>query len=241
MNNSVKSLVEKIATGPTRPLISPLLRFSAFALECQNRPICNYDRPQRHSVMDLVRQVLRERHTLLTPGEAYAIYSAVERTAKVPGALAEVGVYQGGSSKLICEAKRSRHLHLFDTFSGLPDRRSEDDLAHFVSGNFACELESVQRYLSPYRGVTFHKGIFPGTAGTVSGEHFSFVHLDVDLYECTKESLWFFYPRMSPGGIIMSHDYVSSAVRRAFDEFFAEMPEPVIELAGDQCMVVKLA
>ena len=35
--------------------------------------------------------------------------------------MAEVGVYQGVSAKLICEAKGDKELHLFDTFEGLPD------------------------------------------------------------------------------------------------------------------------
>jgi hypothetical protein len=30
-------------------------------------------------------------------------------------------------------------------------------------------------------------------------------------------------------------------VNRAFEEFFADKPEPVIELTGYQCMIVKLA
>jgi hypothetical protein len=46
---------------------------------------------------------------------------------------------------------------------------------------------------------------------------------------------------MSPGGIIISHDYITApGVQKAFDEFFSNKPEPLIETAGSQCFIVKL-
>jgi O-methyltransferase len=67
------------------------------------------------------------------------------------------------------------------------------------------------------------------------------VHLDADLYESTMAGLEFFYPRMPPGAILICHDYLSSeGVNAAFGEFFADKPEPVIELTGYQCLVVKV-
>ncbi len=49
---------------------------------------------------------------------------------------------------------------------------------------------------------------------------------------------------MQKGGVIMSHDYVASdgsitGVKKAFDEFFKNKPEPIIELSGSQCIIVK--
>jgi O-methyltransferase len=76
----------------------------------------------------------------------------------------------------------------------------------------------------------------------VADDLFSFVHLDVDLYESTREALAFFYPRMSVGGMLISHDYVEcAAVRQAFDDYFGEARQPVLELSGNQCLVVKVA
>ena len=130
-------------------------------------------------------------------------------------------------------------LHLFDTFEGLPAPADLDNVK-FHTGQFRSELASVKRYLADSR-VEFHKGLFPGTASVVADRRFSFVHLDVDLYESTLAGLEFFYPRMSRGGIIISHDYVSAdGVNLAFQKFFESRPDPVIELTGYQCMVVKL-
>ena len=70
---------------------------------------------------------------------------------------------------------------------------------------------------------------------------FSFVNLDVDTYESTKKCLEFFYPRMSAGGVIVSHDYLRrQGSRKAVDEYFADKPEPVVETAASQCIVVKV-
>jgi hypothetical protein len=75
----------------------------------------------------------------------------------------------------------------------------------------------------------------------VKDKLFSFVHLDADLYDSTIAGLQFFYPRMFPGAILICHDYLTAeGVNAAFTEFFAANPEPVIELTGYQCMVVKV-
>ena len=73
-------------------------------------------------------------------------------------------------------------------------------------------------------------------------QRFSFVHLDVDLKSSTLACLEFFYPRMVPGGVILTHDYsYLDGVRAAFGEFLAGRREQPIELPSSQAMLVKLA
>ena len=75
----------------------------------------------------------------------------------------------------------------------------------------------------------------------MAAECFSLVHTDVDLYQSTKSVLEFFYGRMIPGGVIISHDFNSCrGPYNAITEFFQDKPEPVIELPGDQAMIVKV-
>jgi predicted O-methyltransferase YrrM len=190
-----------------------------------------------------LRSILRVRQSsrslLLNPCEAAQLLSAVKAAEKVPGALAEVGVASGTSARMIAEQSPGKILHLFDTFSGLP-KPSELDAQKFRESDFNFKIEQVRKYLDGMQ-VVFHPGMFPAETGKeVEREQFSFVHLDVDLYESTLNSLIFFYPRLSRGGIILSHDYVTAeGVNRAFEEFFRDKPEPVIELTGYQCLVVK--
>ncbi len=207
-------------------------------LRRRNIIVLLYNDPERSKVLQLIDEVKGERDMLLGDTEAYQIHMAVKRTAKISGDIAEVGVYQGGSSMLICRAKGEKHLHLFDTFEGIPKVEKIDK---FLEGQFASQFEETRNYLKQENNVHFYKGIFPDTAGPIEEKKFSFVHLDVDTYESTNNCIQFFYPRMNSGGIIISHDYIpAKGVRKAFDEFFAEKPEPVIEMSGTQCMIVKI-
>lgn len=46
---------------------------------------------------------------------------------------------------------------------------------------------------------------------------------------------------MNKGGIIITHDYINAiGVRKAFDDFFKDKVEPIIELSGSQCLIVKI-
>ena len=176
---------------------------------------------------------------VLMDSEAYSIYSTAQRTAKVRGSIAEVGVYRGGSARLICDVKADRELHLFDTFAGMPSTSSWDP--DFRAGTFVSSFEDVQNYLKPFPNVHFHQGFFPDTAQGLEDLTFSFVHLDVDLYESTRSGLAWFYPRLNKGGILISHDYVNAeGVRKAFEEFFIDKPECLLELSGTQVAFVKL-
>ena len=200
--------------------------------------LVRYEAAHRRKWMDRVTAVKKERPLLLSHCEACQLISAVTSTEKLGGAMAELGVAYGASAKLIGEFALRRTLHLFDTFDGLPET-AEIDSPKFSAGDLRSKIEDVQEYL---RGadVRFHKGLFPGTASAVEGETFSFVHLDADLYKSTLAGLEFFYPRMCPGAVLICHDYLTSqGVNVAMSEFFYDKPEPVIELTGYQCMVVK--
>ena len=111
----------------------------------------------------------------------------------------------------------------------------------FYEGKFAASYDSVKEYLKNDSNVFFYKGIFPGTSEPVKEKSFSMVNLDVDTCESTKQCLEFFYTRMSAGGIILSHDYITApGVKKAFDDIFDAKTEPVLETAGSQCLVVKV-
>jgi O-methyltransferase len=206
-----------------------------------NLCLLSYNEPERAKVIRLITEIKHEGRLLLAYNEAYQVFMAVKRTDKIQGEIAEVGTYSGGSARLICEAKGDRTLHLFDTFEGLPTLGKADDPKQFKAGEFVVSVEDVGNYLNKYKNVHLYKGRFPSTADPIKDKRFSFVHLDVDLYESTIAGIELFYPRMNRGGIIISHDYISvPGVRKAFDDFFKDKPEPIIEMSGSQCLIVKL-
>jgi len=232
MNNIFQKLVYRFALlGKLLGYFNTKLQFSLLSFYNDKKTV------------DIIKTIKNEVDFAFFPFEAFLIYSITKSQSRLEGEMAEVGVYQGGSAKLICEAKENKKLHLFDTFEGLP-HVSEID-THFGTKfwndkqfNITSE-EIVKKFLSCYNNVYIYKGKFPETSEPVTKSKFSFVHLDVDLYESTLSCLKFFYPRLINGGIILTHDFHTKGVNTAFKEFFQNKVISMIELAGSQCMVIK--
>jgi len=210
------------------------------AIEAKRGAILYYNEPGRADSFDKVKKIKWETRTLLLDTEAMFLYEAVQATAKVPGDIAEVGTYRGGSARLMAEASEGKkEIYTFDTFEGLPPL-VDFDAKRFSEGQYATPEDAVRDYLKPYPSVHIYKGFFPETAGPITDKRFSFVHLDVDIYQSTLDGLKFFYPRLNTGGMLVSHDYSNAeGVRRSFTEYFADKPEAVVSLPGSQCFVVK--
>lgn len=196
---------------------------------------------KQRTTMDIIRRVRGERESLLSGNEAFMIHSLARTQRAVGGVMAEVGVFQGCSAKLISLGAKPDELHLFDTFDGLPEPDGAEKKS-MRRGHYAASLEAVKSYLSDQPNLVFHKGMFTGHDVSCADKRFSLVHLDVDLKEGTLACLEFFYPRMLPGGVIVSHDYSYLAgVHEAFDDFLADKPERVVELPTSQAMLIKAA
>lgn len=189
-------------------------------------------------VMSLFKRIINEdKPFLLKPSELFLIYSFAKNQIHIDGDYAEVGVFKGASAKAICEAKENKHLHLFDTFEGLPQISKTD--SKFKTKMFRSSYQKVKEKLSKYQNVLIYKGLFPETGISIQDRKFAFVHLDVDIYQSTKDCLDFFYNRMSKNGILISHDYNAQGVKKAFDEFLKNKAEKVIQLPMSQCMIIK--
>lgn len=166
----------------------------------------------------------------------YALYLNLEQVFKdgVPGDLVELGVYKGNSAAMLAAFARrhNRHVYLFDTFAGFDARDLRGvDIERPVQ---FCDtsVESVQKLVGT-EGVTCVQGFFPeSTAKITMPNQIAVAHIDCDLYEPMKAGLEEFYPRLSPGGMMLLHDYSSGhwpGATRAVDEFFRELPEkPVL-------------
>jgi hypothetical protein len=204
--------------------------------------IFNHRNEYSAALFTFLDSVKKDRRNFLRDFEYRHIFMLVKKTEKIDGDVAEVGVYKGGSAKLISETTK-KQVHLFDTFKGLPEVSEGDNKSQFKKGDYCAPYDDVRNYLKTNLNVTLYKGIFPLTAGPVKDRKFSFVHLDVDTYKSTLDCLEFFYPRMNSGGVIISHDYTSAiGVRKAFDEFFMDKREIIIDsLTGSsQCYVIKV-
>ena len=66
------------------------------------------------------------------------------------------------------------------------------------------------------------KGFFPETARGLEDERYAFVSMDPDLYDPVLSGLDYFYPRLSPGGCIVLHDYNNEqfmGVKKAVEDY----------------------
>lgn len=217
-----------------------------------NMVIIFYRDPERSKVFDVVNEIKDSKYSVgMTANECMQICSAVINTNKLDGDVAEVGTYTGGSAELICRFKGNKNFYVFDCFDeGLKDIlpidkkgviNNEFDASDLKNGMFRAPEQITINRLSNYSNVHIYKGYFPETVKDILNKKFSYVNFDVDTYKSTLSCLKFFYPRMVKGGIMMSHDYVGMrGVRKAVDEFFKIKPEPIIEMSGSQCLIVKV-
>jgi O-methyltransferase len=173
----------------------------------------------------------------------YFMRSLLALVDGLSGDTAECGINEGASSWFICHhfMGSGKTHHGFDSFEGLPDPVPADG-GYWRKGDGVAAEERARENLAAF-DVKLYRGWIPERFGEVAAERFCFVNIDVDLYEPTRDSLAFFYPRMVPGGLIVFDDYGSAAqspgARKAVDELMATRPEPVIESPTAQAFVIK--
>lgn len=160
------------------------------------------------------------------------------------GDVAEIGVYKGGTAKLISKvvAGTNKTVHIFDTFQGMPPTDPSKDL--YKEGDFSdTSLDSVKEYLRDCNNIRFYQGIFSDTSGPVINLQFSFVHIDVDIYKSVLDCCKFFYPRMVKSGIMLFDDYGSlrcPGAKMSVDEFFSDKAEYPSYLPTGQCFISRI-
>jgi len=183
-------------------------------------------------------------YSLVSPYRCYFIYQYAKNANSLDGHYAELGVYAGGTAKLIASVKeKNKDLFLFDTFKGLPKHNPEVD--DYPEGKFSeTNLEQVEKLFEMDKTIKILPGFFPETADSLKKTRFAFVYLDADLYKSTYDALSFFYSKMVPGGVIMFDDYdwvYCKGVKEAIDQFILEnnIKEIPIVTTKYQCIIIK--
>lgn len=207
---------------------------------------------------DVAAKVIASKRTYLHYDRLYTIFGALQNVARLCGNstslnIAEVGVFRGGGTYFLAEScarlKLNASINSFDTFEGHSQEdlsSPKDDTKTHTAGHFSgVSFEDVEEYLKEFQNVKLHKGRFQDQSHRIEKLEFSFVHLDVDIYEPTVYALNFFAKRMRPGGIIVVDDYgfaTCPGIPVAIEEFTAAHKEFVslVQLTG-QCVLVKVA
>lgn len=194
----------------------------------------------------------KRRSALRIIDRRFTVVQMAASVRKLSGSTAECGVRRGVGSALICTALQGtyddaqRHFG-FDSFEGLAEPTEEDrsrwgDGLWWRKGELSNPIDVAQANLEGFPFCQLVRGWIPQCFAPAADHRFRFVHIDVDLHDATRDSLAFFYPRLVNGAVILLDDYGLAScpgARTAAQEFFADKPEPIVELATGQAFVIK--
>jgi hypothetical protein len=142
-------------------------------------------------------------NSLLKPIKSYNLYTEIQEVKDLSGSTAEIGVFQGRTSRLIHTLMPNKTHYAYDTYCGILGADATID--KHVDGEFSAGLELVKSVIN-MDGVIYKVGFFPDSFSE-NDETFCFVHSDTDTYVGTKSTLDYFCKRMVPGGKIVFDDY----------------------------------
>ena len=188
-------------------------------------------------------------YTLTSTERLIALIDAVRYVAdnRLPGAVAECGVWKGGSMMAVARTllslgDTSRELYLYDTFEGMSaptdDDRSFDgrpaveQLAETPRGEGVwcySSLDEVKRNLFstgyPPEKIHFIEGKIEETVPAHNPPPLALLRLDTDWYESTRHELAHLFPLLCREGVLIIDDYGHwQGARKAVDEFLAAQP-----------------
>lgn len=198
--------------------IPSLRRYSVWPSIDATRPEVRYDVDDAfHDLYETALAATKMRDRPLRRQRHYLIPQVLRRVKRLPGEFAEVGCYRGLSAFVSCSVLQSlghnTAFHIFDSFEGLSKPTDVDASVHLpaqyqdASNLFACSEEQVRTNLALFPFVRYHKGWVPDCFGDASHLRFAYVHIDVDLYQPTRDAVAFFWPRLVPGGAMVLDDY----------------------------------
>ncbi|MCX7825624.1 MAG: TylF/MycF family methyltransferase [Verrucomicrobiae bacterium] len=193
-------------------------------------------------ILELIRPF-----TMTSVERQIALIHATRYVARsgIAGAIAECGVWRGGSmmavaATLLSEGVSDRDLYLYDTFEGMPappevDKRNDGTSAAAMKeelekgGQRWCHasIQEVRHNLRstgyPENKVHLVPGRVEDTIPKTMPGPLALLRLDTDWYESTKHELVHLYPLLAVNGILIIDDYgYWQGARKAVDEYFTE-------------------
>lgn len=192
---------------------------------------------------------------------AFVLARYIEHAHGLGAPRVECGVFQGFSALLACKVSRAlspgydgSDFFLVDSYEGLSDPGDEDKIEVPGSGggtdriashpgrHFAVDLPTVAARFRAFPKVTFAKGWIPPVLTALPDTRWSFVHIDVDLYEPTLACLDYFFDRLVPGGVILNDDFSSPLFPgggKAWTDFFSKRGLAYVVLDTGQSVYLK--
>lgn len=152
------------------------------------------------------------------PGNIEALVSIVTNlrlSQFVPGDIIECGSYKCGASIAMAGASPADTVFACDTFGGLPYPGRGFEYFGDVDFEEVLAATSATPNLVPIRGM--HEDTIPLLAAA-HPYPFKLIFMDSDYYESHVVCLQNLWPRLSPGGVVVFHDWNFPEVQQAISE-----------------------
>ncbi len=175
--------------------------------------------------------------------------------ARLKGSFVECGVNYGFLSSAIMKYldwnSRQITFYLFDTFAGLDGRFVSDEEQRagsmarsrqwLQSGKYVSGVDSVRQNFSEWKNVEIIQGTVPESLARVEIESVAYLHLDMNCAPPEIAAAEYFWPRMTPGAMMLLDDYAYSGYRPqkvAMDQLARRKGVQVLSLPTGQGLVV---
>jgi predicted O-methyltransferase YrrM len=184
------------------------------------------------------------------PERKFVLYSIAKSIVHIQGDIVECGVYMGESSFLMLKANEhtNKNFYGFDSFEGLSEPEENDIINNEYTFKWKKNDLSVSENIAFNNLKLFenrfelYKGWIPEKFHKVENKNFSMIHIDVDLYQPTLDSIEFFWDKLNVGGVLVCDDYgfeTCPGAKKAMDDFFSKKNMSVIHLPTGQGVVFK--
>lgn len=181
---------------------------------------------------------------------------AASMAARARGDFVECGVNAGFVSSAIMQAldwrSAGRRFWLIDTFSGpvlsqyspseIESGRVATAKAALDAGAYVTDLERVRANFAEWPDAVIVQGAVPGVLDTVDFGPVAFLHLDMNCAMPESCALEFFWPRLSPGGVVLFDDYTyfgHNAQTEAIDQTAGRLGIEVLALPTGQGLAIR--
>lgn len=181
---------------------------------------------------------------------------AARHGSLLPGDFVECGTNAGFLASAIMHDldwdRLGKQFYLLDTFAGLDSRYvSAQELAegaleknrkHLDEGFYVTDLDSVRRNFSQWRNHRIVVGSIPETLSQVQAERIAFLHIDLNCAAPEVAALQHFWPRISPGAVVLLDDYAYQGYgeqKAAMDALAAAKGVAIASLPTGQGLLLK--
>lgn len=186
----------------------------------------------------------------------YSLVQMFRKTLALDGLVAECGCFRGLSSFILCRSLQlaqpafdGKGYRIFDSFAGLSAPQAEDAVDDAAAdaellrnmtrqGQYAAPLDRVKAALAAFPGIEYFPGWIPAAFPDETGQRYRFVHVDVDIYQPTRDSIEYFYPRLVSGGILVCDDFNWPGARKAIAEICEKLGATYATTAYTQAYLI---